>query len=104
MAEIHLTPVQVEKIDKGHGRFEVRRYWQTEDIVWFADLAQWAGLKSFGMVYSVCELSDGRVREEKRYYISSLSLTPDRFAEAVRSHWGVENEVHWCLDIVFGED
>ena len=97
-------PAQVEKIDKGHGRLEIRRYWQTEDIGWFADLSQWPGLKSFGLVHSICELSDGRIREERRYYISSLPLSPDQFAEAVRSHWGVENKVHWCLDVVFGED
>ena len=98
------TPAQIEKKEKGHGRLERRRYWQTDDIQWFADLEQWPGLKTFGMVHSVTVMGDGRVREEKRYYLSSLPLTPEKFAEAVRSHWGVENKVHWCLDVVFGED
>lgn len=97
-------PAQVEKIDKGHGRLEIRRYWQTEDIDWFSDLPQWPGLKSFGLVHSTCELSDGRLREERRYYISSLPEEPAKFAESVRAHWGVENKVHWCLDVIFGED
>ena len=98
------SPAQVEKIDKGHGRLETRRYWQTDDIKWFEDLDQWAGLKTFGLVHSVCELGEGRVREDKRYYISSLPVEPVKFAEAVRAHWGVENKVHWCLDVIFGED
>jgi predicted transposase YbfD/YdcC len=98
------VPAQVKKIEKGHGRLETRQYWQTQDINWFADLSQWPGLKSFGMVHSSCEFSDGRMREERRYYISSLPLAPEQFAEAVRAHWGVENKVHWCLDMIFGED
>lgn len=98
------VPAEVERIEKGHGRLETRRYWQTDDIEWFADLKQWPGLKSFGLVHSIRETSDGKISEERRYYISSLAKGTDLFAEAVRAHWGVENKVHWCLDVIFGED
>lgn len=67
-------------------------------------LNQWPGLQSFGMVHSVRELSDGRIKEERRYYISSLPYKPELFAKAVRDHWGIENRLHWCLDVSFGED
>jgi predicted transposase YbfD/YdcC len=98
------VPAEVEKIEKGHGRFEIRRYWQTDEIGWFADLKQWPGLKSFGMVHSIREMNDGKKTEERRYYISSLPKGTDLFAESVRAHWGIENKVHWCLDVIFGED
>jgi predicted transposase YbfD/YdcC len=98
------VPAEVEKIEKGHGRLEIRRYWQTDEIEWFADLNQWPGLKSFGMVHSIREMGGGKITEERRYYISSLPKGTDLFAEAVRAHWGVENKLHWCLDVIFGED
>jgi predicted transposase YbfD/YdcC len=98
------SPAEAETIDKGHGRIETRRYWQSEDIEWFADREAWRGLKSVGLVHSIREFSDGRVEEEYRYYISSLEYNPDLFAKAVREHWGVENKVHYCLDVSFGED
>lgn len=98
------TPAAVETVDKGHGRLEIRRYWQSDDIDWFADRYDWRGLTSIGMVHGSREFSDGRVEEEYRYYISSLAYNPDLFAKAVREHWGVENKVHYCLDVSFGED
>jgi len=98
------VPPEVEVIEKGHGRLEHRRYWQTDEIHWFEDQKQWPGLKSFGMVHSIRELSGGKVEEETRYYCSSLPKDSGLFAKAVRAHWGVENKVHWCLDVVFGED
>ena len=94
----------IETADKGHGRIETRRYWQSEDIDWYADGDKWPGLRSIGLVHCVREMSDGRVQEEKRYYISSLPYNPELFAKAIRAHWGVENKVHYCLDVSFGED
>lgn len=93
-----------ETLDKGHGRIETRQYWQSEDIDWYADLDKWAGLRSIGMVHCVREFADGSIEQETRYYISSLPYNPDLFAKAVRAHWGVENKVHYCLDVTFGED
>jgi predicted transposase YbfD/YdcC len=92
-----------EHIEKGHGRIETRRYWQSTDIGWFADREKWEGLRSVGVVESVREIG-GQTSTERRYYLSSLALDVKKFARAVRSHWGVENQLHWVLDVVFGED
>jgi len=95
---------QLETVDKEHGRLEIRRYWQTEDLDWFADRAQWAGLRSVGVVEAVREVVGEAPSVERRYYLSSLGLEVGRFARAVRGHWSVENSLHWSLDVSFGED
>jgi len=92
-----------ETIEKDHGRMETRRYWQSDRLDWFADLAEWDGLHSVGVAESVREIK-GEIQTERRYFLSSLSLDAPRFARAVRSHWGVENSLHWVLDVQFGED
>lgn len=92
-----------ETVEKDHGRLEIRRYWQSDQLEWFADLSKWEGLRSVGAVDSVRELK-GKIQTERRYFLSSLSLNAPRFARAVRSHWGVENSLHWVLDVQFGED
>ena len=79
-------PPDAETADKGHGRIETRRYWQSEDIGWYADLDKWPGLRSVGMVHSVRQLADGKTEQECRYYISSLSYNPELFAKAIRAH------------------
>lgn len=95
--------VFTETVEKNHGRLEIRRYWQSDDIAWFADLKKWSGLRSVGVVESVREVK-GHTSTERRYYLSSLSCDAIRFAKAVRGHWGVENKVHWHMDVSFGED
>jgi predicted transposase YbfD/YdcC len=100
-AAAHLA--QVEKVEKDHGRFEIRRYYQSDELNWFADLNKWEGLKSVGMVESIRQI-DGEKTTERRYYLASLSLNVELFARAVRSHWGVENKVHWVMDVCFRED
>jgi predicted transposase YbfD/YdcC len=92
-----------QTVEKDHGRLETRRYYQSAEIGWFADLDQWEGLQSVGMVESIRELN-GKASVERRYYLSSLPLGVETFARAVRSHWGVENKVHWMLDVHFRED
>jgi len=92
-----------ETTDKEHGRLEVRRYWQTEQLDWFADRAEWEGLKSVGVV-EARRTVNGQESVERRYYQSSLRQEVRQFAKAVRGHWGVENSLHWVLDVVFGED
>jgi predicted transposase YbfD/YdcC len=72
-------------------------------LEWFADLDQWEGLRSVGVVESRREI-DGQLTTERRYYLSSLALDIGVFARAVRSHWGVENNVHWHMDVSFAED
>jgi len=89
--------------ETGHGRDERRIYIQMPVPDTLADLALWKGLKSIGLVVSVCK-RDGLETLERRYYISSLAVGVKQFAHAVRSHWGIENTCHWCLDITFRED
>jgi len=86
-----------------HGREEVRQYIQMPVPDDFPERERWAGLKSFGLVIrtSIC---NGKESTESRYYISSLPVGVKCFANAVRSHWGIENTCHWCLDVTFRED
>jgi predicted transposase YbfD/YdcC len=97
------TLAGLETIEKDHGRLEIRRYYQSAELDWFADRSKWEGLKSVGMVESIREV-DGKTTVERRYHLSSLALDVKTFARAVRSHWGVENKVHWIMDVCFRED
>ena len=99
--EAHVVSTQT--VGKEHGRHEVRRYWQSEKLEWFADREAWAGLKSVGVV-EARRTVQGKESVERRYYLSSLKADAATFARAVRGHWGVENSLHWVLDVVFGED
>ncbi len=93
-----------ETVDKGHGRVETRRCWTTSETDWFQDRAKWAGLASFAMVESERSVGD-ETSIERRYFVSSLDGgNAKRLAEAVRGHWGIENELHWVLDVAFRED
>jgi predicted transposase YbfD/YdcC len=90
-------------VEKDHGRIETREYFQSAELGWFAEGAKWEGLQSVGMVEATREIN-GKVSKERRYFLSSLPLDIEAFSRAVRSHWGIENKVHWILDVVFGED
>jgi predicted transposase YbfD/YdcC len=91
------------EIDKDHGRLETRRYWISEDLRSLPDDPLWAGLRSIGMVERRC-LAGTTETVERRYFISSIPADAKRFAHAVRGHWGVENRLHWRLDVIFRED
>jgi predicted transposase YbfD/YdcC len=89
--------------ETGHGREEWRSYIQMPVPENLPGLDLWVGLKSIGVVNSVC-LRDGKETIETRYYISSLSVGVKKFAHAVRGHWGIENTCHWSLDVTYRED
>jgi len=93
----------LETVDGGHGRIEVRRYWFSTDIEWFEDAALWAGLRGFGMVEAERTLGDNETSVHRRYYLVTVDDV-GAFAHAARSHWGVENSLHWVLDMAFDED
>lgn len=94
-----------EQITKGHGRLETRQVWCTEQVDWFADRDQWVGLSSLIAVDGQRQWADGRIEKERRYFISSLKgVTARRFGQLIRSHWHVENSLHWSLDVSFNED
>jgi predicted transposase YbfD/YdcC len=97
------TLKEFETVEKGHGRIETRRYFQSDSLDWFADREKWEGLRSVGMVESVREIN-GKATVERRYYLCSLKPDAREFARAVRGHWGVENKLHWVMDVSFGED
>lgn len=97
------TLAKLETVEKDHGRQETRRYYQSAELDWFADRAKWEGLKSVGLVEARREVR-GRVSVERRYYLSSLPVGVETFARAVRGHWGIENSLHWVLDVQMGED
>jgi predicted transposase YbfD/YdcC len=94
---------QFQTVEKDHGRLETRTYYQSDYLDWFADRGKWEGLCSVGMVESMRELN-GKVTTERRYYLCSLKAEVQTFARAVRGHWGVENKLHWSLDVSFRED
>jgi len=93
----------VQTVEKDHGRIETRRYYQSDQLDWFADRDKWEGLKTVGVVEATRQI-EGQSTTERRYYLSSLPLNVALFARAVRSHWGVENKLHWVMDVCFGED
>ena len=93
----------LETVEKDHGRLETRRYYQSAELDWFADRSRWEGLQSVGMVEATREIGAQRT-VERRYYLSSLPVGVATFARAVRGHWGVENKLHWVLDVCFRED
>lgn len=89
-------------LDKGHGRIEKRAYRLLTDIAWLEQKDDWCGLQGLGMVTSTVTEKD-ETREYTRYFITSLTDIRE-FADSVRKHWSIENQLHWCLDVIFRED
>jgi predicted transposase YbfD/YdcC len=93
-------------VDKGHGRLEIRRRWVITDaavLTWLQAEHAWPGLAAIGMVQTERRLAE-TTTSGTRYYLLSRPLAAQALGEAVRSHWGIENQVHWVLDVSFGED
>jgi predicted transposase YbfD/YdcC len=96
------TQTLVEPSEKGHGRIEKREYFLETDIDWLQQKPEWANLNALGAVRLTVD-EKGVIRQETRYFITSLTNIDD-FAYAVRKHWSIENQLHWCLDVIFRED
>ena len=102
----HVPHTYAKTINKGHGRVEIREGWVIERLDYIEALRtaeDWAELHSLIMLRAERRLGE-QVSVEWRYFISSLADSAERMLAIIRSHWGVENELHWCLDVAFGED
>lgn len=89
--------------EKGHGREEIRHYFICAVPDDLPDRVRWPGLKAIGIAINHT-VREGKECYAVRYYILSRYLSGKRFAGAVRDHWGIENSLHWQLDVTFGED
>jgi predicted transposase YbfD/YdcC len=99
-----LSHTTAEWVEQDPGRSETRRCVVTTDLSHLGDLrADWPGLKAFVMVAAQREVQ-GQVSTERRYYLSSRLADAATLGPAVRGHWGIENHLHWSLDVTFGED
>jgi predicted transposase YbfD/YdcC len=94
---------RIKTVERGHGRDETREYFIAEAPAALVRAREWPGVRSIGMV-SRTRVVDGVEADEIVYYMSSLPPKVRRFAKAVRGHWGIENRLHWTLDVTFAED
>ena len=93
-----------ETHEKSHGRADTRDYYLAKLPDDFPLKEKWPGLKAIGMACRWSERDDGKQSADIRYYITSRYLSGEKFAAAVRGHWGIENSLHWVLDVTFDED
>jgi len=91
------------RLDKGHGRIETRTCYTTDDIDWLDQKSAWKDLRSIVMIVSKRKIK-GIETIEKRFFIASLDADAGKILLASRAHWGIENSLHWVLDVVFSED
>lgn len=92
-----------ELVEKDHGRLEIRRCYVFDQIDCLHAPQRWPDLKSFAVIVSERALK-GKTTLEHRFYMTSLPANPARLNRAVRAHWRVENSLHWCMDLAFGDD
>jgi predicted transposase YbfD/YdcC len=93
-------------VDGNHGRIETRKCWTTSDpeyLAYIASFADWPGLQSIGMIEAKRRTKEGTT-VKRRYFISSLASNAKQLLHAVRTYWGIENKLHWVLDLAFRED
>jgi predicted transposase YbfD/YdcC len=95
---------QHQTCEKGHGRIDDRCYVLTKIPRNASWKDTWPGATAVGMAVRTTEKGDGTTSGDVRYFITSCYLSGERFAQAVRSHWGIENSLHWVLDVTFDED
>ncbi len=93
-----------EDVTKSHGRIEKRRCWQSGQLGWMSGRKDWKNIKSVILVESERTKPGGETSVERRYFLSSLEPDAAKALAAVRSHWAIENSLHWALDMAFDED
>ena len=93
-----------ETREKGHGRRDERYYYLAKLARDFPLRKEWPSVKAIGLAVRMTEKNDGTTSDDVRYFIASRYLSGRRFAQAVRGHWGIENSLHWVLDVTFDED
>jgi len=94
---------QHKTTDGDHGRIETRTYTAFHDVAWLQERHDWPGLKGVVMVESTREIGD-KIERETRFYITSLVLLAHAIGPIIRSHWAVENSLHWVMDMIFRDD
>ncbi len=103
----HAIPYEfAQTVDKGHGRVEIRRCWTIDDPTYIAYLdpqGRWAGLRSVVRIESERRVGS-EISRETRHYLASLDGDPIQLNQVIRTHWHIENKVHWVLDVAFRED
>lgn len=92
-----------ETVDGDHGRIETRTYTAFHDVAWLQERHDWPGLRGVVMVESTREIDD-KIERETRFYITSLVLLAHALGPIIRSHWAVENSLHWVMDMTFRDD
>lgn len=91
------------EVEGDHGRIETRDAFVCTNIDWLQEQHQWPGLTAIGKVSRLREIN-GTISHETAYYLLSTALSPTQFGEVVRAHWGIENSLHWVLDVTMNED
>src|ERR1700674_595668 len=92
-----------ETVDGDHGRIETRTYTAIHDVAWLQERHDWPGLRGVVMVESTREIGD-KIERETRFYITSLVLLAHALGPVIRSHWAIENSLHWVMDMIFRDD
>jgi predicted transposase YbfD/YdcC len=90
-------------VDGDHGRIETRTYTAIHDVAWLQERHDWPGLRGVVMVESTREIGD-KIERETRFYITSLVWLANQLGPVIRSHWAVENSLHWVMDMIFRDD
>lgn len=91
----------LKEVTKENSNIVTREYYQTNDIDWLDEKKEWSKLTTIGCVIKTIEKQNGTIIVETRYYISSLEEDIKLFAKSIRTHWSIENKLHWHLDFTF---
>lgn len=100
----HMEHQYLETLDKGHGRIEIRQYWYTSDIQGLGTAHRWPGLAGMAMCRATRIVGDQTSVEDRYYITSACGADVGKIAGGIRRHWGIENSLHWVLDVAFDED